>query len=381
MWKDKKWNQLTFKHIIAIITYTIVLVLGVLHIDLVLGACKTLLSLLKPFIIGFVLAFIFNIPMRFFLKKLPEKWKKGRSAIAAILSLLCIVLIFVFIGSVVIPQLVDSITMLIHEFPEYAAKTEKVVFTWMEDFGINEALIEQWDTYSEQVETAVLNVAKSILPRIVELTGSIISALTDLVMSIVIAIYFMATKDTLLAQCKKTLYAFLPERQYEYVRKAAILTEKTFSSFFSGQMLEALIIGVLCYFGAMILRLEYALILAVIVGCTNIIPIFGPIIGTVICAILLMFVNPMHALIFVVFGVLLQQFESNLIYPRVVGNSVGLSGMWVLLAVSIGGGLFNVAGMIFGLPIFAVIYRLFADEVNRRVKEKKEVLVVNEKAE
>ena len=328
-------------------------------------------SLLKPFMIGFALAYMFSIPMRYFQKKIPDKWK-NKEMLSAILSFLCVVLVLTFVISVVVPQLRDSIMTLIEEFPSYAKATEETMMHYMSEYNLDEALIEQWNIYSKQIEETVLNVAKSILPMIMGMAGSIISTVTDLVMAIVSAIYFTVTKDTLLTHVKKACYAFLPKSAYEYGGNVVRLSDKTFSNFISGQLMEALIIGVLCYIGAIVLRLEYAPILAVIIGCTNIIPIFGPIIGTIICAVLLLFVSPIQAIIFVIFGILLQQFESNLIYPKVVGSSVGLSGIWVLLAVSVGGGLFGALGMILGLPVVAIIYRLFADEVHRRIKLKEE---------
>lgn len=371
MKKDKLLSQLTYKNILWIITYTILLILALLYIEPIISGVKMIFSLLKPFMIGFSLAYMFSIPMRYFQKKIPDKWK-NKEMLSAILSFLCVVLVLTFVISVVVPQLRDSIMTLIEEFPSYAKATEETMMHYMSEYNLDEALIEQWNIYSKQIEETVLNVAKSILPMIMGMAGSIISTVTDLIMAIVSAIYFTVTKDTLLTHVKKACYAFLPKSAYEYGGNVVRLSDKTFSNFISGQLMEALIIGVLCYIGAIVLRLEYAPILAVIIGCTNIIPIFGPIIGTIICAVLLLFVSPMQAIIFVVFGILLQQFESNLIYPKVVGSSVGLSGIWVLLAVSVGGGLFGALGMILGLPVVAIIYRLFADEVHRRIKLKEE---------
>ena len=151
-----------------------------------------------------------------------------------------------------------------------------------------------------------------------------------------------------------------------------ILPTQPFPAFITGQLVEAVIIGVLCYIGCLVLGFPYAPILGVIIGCTNIIPIFGAIFGVVLCALLVAFVNPLQGVFFVIFGICLQQFESNLIYPRVVGTSVGLSGLWVLFAITVGGGLFGFAGMLLGLPTFSVIYSLLREEMNRRVRLKRE---------
>ncbi len=371
--KDKLLSQLTYKNILWIITYTVLLVLFIVKLDMVIAFVSKIASLLTPFAIAFAFAFIFNLPMRFFLRKLPASITKGRKVIAVVLSLLCIIGGLAFVISIVVPQLIDSIKTLIVEFPSYVSSTQQLAQDVMKSWGIDSSVISQIDQYSAEIETAIINVASGILPKIVSITSGIIATLTNVVMAVVIAVYLSVSKEKLIRQSKKALYAFLPQPKYNHLVHVIKLTNKTFSSFVSGQLVEAIIIGVLCYIGASILQLEYAPILAVVIGCTNIIPIFGPIIGTGFGALLLLFVDPIQAVIFVVFGILLQQFESNLIYPRVVGNSVGLSGLWVLLAVSVGGGLFGIVGMIIGLPMLAVGYRLFADEVQRRTQMKKKV--------
>ncbi|NBK96783.1 MAG: AI-2E family transporter [Erysipelotrichia bacterium] len=373
MFKDKQLNQLTYRNVLWIITYTFLLILCIVKWDIVVGMIGNLFSLLVPFIMAFVFAFIFNIPMRFFLRKLPDTIKKGRKAIAAALSLTCIITLFVFVIGTVVPQLADSVKLFVAEFPNYVSSTEKLVNDLIEQWGLDASFLDFFNKYSAGIEKTIISFASSLAPEILTFTKSIVSVVTNVVMAIVIAVYFTLSKDTLIRQCKRALYAFLPKQKYEYFVHVVKLSNKTFTGFVSGQLVEAIIIGVLCYIGASLLQIEFAPILAVVIGCTNVIPIFGPIIGTGLCALLLLFVNPIHAIIFTIFGIVLQQFESNLIYPRVVGTSVGLSGLWVLLAVSIGGGLFGVLGMIFGLPVFAIIYRLFAQEVNKRIKMKKTV--------
>lgn len=374
MLKDKLLNQLTYKNILWIITYTVLLILCVVNWNVVMNMLRNLFSLFTPFIIAFVFAFIFNIPMRFFMRKLPEKVKKGRKAISVTLSLICILALFTFIIVSVVPQLIDSIRLFIDEFPSYVRSTEKLVNELIVQWGIDDSFLDLFNKYSKEIEVTVLNVAETMAPKIVDFTKGMVATVTNVVLAIVIAVYLIVSKDSLIKQSKHALYAFLPENRYNYLVHIVKLANKTFTGFVSGQLVEAIIIGILCYIGASILHIEFAPILAVVIGCTNIIPIFGPIIGTGICAALLLFVNPLNAVIFTIFGIILQQFESNLIYPRVVGTSVGLSGLWVLLAVSVGGGLFGIIGMIFGLPVFAVIYRLFADEVHKRIKKKEQTI-------
>ena len=167
--------------------------------------------------------------------------------------------------------------------------------------------------------------------------------------------------------------AICDKTRYDYILDVAHLSSKTFESFFTGQLIEAVIIGVLCYIGCMLLNIPYASIAGVVIGCTNIIPIFGPIIGAAIAGVLILLVSPIKAVVFIVFSLVLQQLESNLIYPKVVGESIGLSALWVLFAVTLGGGLFGIVGMIFGLPAFSIIYELLRRWTNQRLSEKQEL--------
>ena len=189
-------------------------------------------------------------------------------------------------------------------------------------------------------------------------------------MGFVMAVYMLLSKDKLLRQVKKVGHAFLNDQKFNQASEVLRLTSSTFENFLAGQLTESVIIGVLCYIGCIILDIPYASIAAVVIGFTNIIPYFGPIIGAVISSVLIIFVSPIKAVIFLIFSTLLQQFESNLIYPHVVGSSVGLSALWVLFAVSAGGGLFGIPGMVFGLPTFSVIYELMRRWTNQRLKEK-----------
>lgn len=215
-----------------------------------------------------------------------------------------------------------------------------------------------------------MSVLTNLVPALVDVTKGITSGVTNLFLTLVITVYFIISKDKLVKQTKRMMYAFTPDKANDYLTHVAAIANRTFASFISGQLIEAVIIGVLCYIGCLILRFPYAPILSVIIGCTNVIPIFGAIMGVGISALLVAFVNPIQGLFFIVFGICLQQFESNLIYPRVVGNSVGLSGLWVLFAITIGGGLFGFMGMLLGLPAFAVCYTLLREEMNRRIEKK-----------
>lgn len=368
--KDKKIHDLTLKNVLMIIVLIAFLILCLMKQDMIMKWIGIFMGLLTPFILAMIFAFIFHLPLSFFMKKMPLSWNKGRKAIAAGLSLVCILTLVSFVFLIVAPQVINSASMLVENMPRYVDSFISFVESFMED-DMNASMMEGLLSYGEEIEAFVIETMQSAFPKLVSITSGILSGVANFVLAIVIAIYMIVSKDRLLTQCKRVLYAFLNEKQYQYTMDTLRLANTTFSNFISGQLVEAMIIGVLCYVGCVILRIEYAPILAVLIGCTNIIPIFGPIIGTGIGAALLLLIDPLQSIIFVIFGTALQQFESNLIYPRVVGTSVGLSGLWTLMAVSIGGGLFGLPGMIFGLPVFAIMYRLFANEVNRRNALKK----------
>ena len=370
--KNKKINRLTLKHVLFLITYTIALIWIMLHLNEVFDTVSMIIGMLRPFIYGIMMAFVFNIPMKFFLKKLPDNLGRWKKALAAVCSLLIIFGILAFIVRIVMPQVIESIAALANSLPGYIEDAQKTITSMIEKQQIPQDVLKQVDTYSAQLQDTLVNLLKNGIPHLLTMASGFASSLANVFMALVIAVYLTVSKDKLLEQSHRFLYAFTSSRANAFVLRVAHLTNTTFSAFITGQLVEAVIIGVLCYIGCLVLGFPYAPILGVIIGCTNIIPIFGAIFGVVLCALLVAFVNPLQGVLFVIFGICLQQFESNLIYPRVVGTSVGLSGLWVLFAITVGGGLFGFAGMLLGLPTFSVIYSLLREEMNRRVRLKRE---------
>lgn len=370
---DKKFRNASLKNVLLIITYTVLLIFSLIHIDQLMQSLRFFYSLISPFISAIAVAYVFNIPMKFYLSKisLDSKYRRGK---AAGLSLLTIFLILFVIIVIVAPQIVDSTSLLISNIPTYIDQTTNYFNNLVNNLNLSEQMKQDIFDQVLLMVQQLLEIGKKWIPSLLELgkgiTSGLFNGIVNALMACVIAIYLTISKEHLLKQFKRVLYAFLPDKVYDYICETGKLANVTFSNFITGQLSEAVIIGILCYIGCLILRVPYAPILAVIIGCTNIIPIFGPIIGTFIAGFLVLFVSPVKAIIFVIFGILLQQVESNLIYPRVVGNSVGLSGLWTLFAISVGGGMFGVIGMLLGLPVFALCYRLFADLVNKRVHAK-----------
>lgn len=366
-----KVRDLTLKNIFIILSYTALLVLGVIYFESIFQYLGELLNIIQPFIIGFILAFIFNIPMKFFEKKLAIQNKKKRRVVSAILSVLLILLVLLLVVMVVVPQVIENVRTLIDNLPSIFAQAEKWLNYVFEEIRLSPDLLDKINEFQTRFAQTFISTLTAWAPNIASGVSHITTSVINIFMGFVMAIYMIFSKDKLIRQVKKFAHALFNDQHYQYTSEVVKLTGTTFENFLAGQLTESIIIGVLCYIGCMILDIPYASIAAIVIGFTNIIPYFGPIIGAVISSVLILFVSPVKALIFLVFSTLLQQFESNLIYPHVVGNSVGLSALWVLFAVSVGGGLFGIPGMVFGLPTFSVIYELLRRWTNYRLEVKR----------
>lgn len=366
-----KVRDLTLKNIFIILSYAALLVLGVIYFESIFQYLGELLNIIQPFIIGFILAFIFNIPMKFFEKKLTIQNKKKRRVVSAILSVLLILLVLLLVVMVVVPQVIENVRTLIDNLPSIFAQAEKWLNYVFEEIRLSPDLLDKINEFQTRFAQTFISTLTAWAPNIASGVSHITTSVINIFMGFVMAIYMIFSKDKLIRQVKKFAHALFNDQHYQYISEVVKLTGTTFENFLAGQLTESIIIGVLCYIGCMILDIPYASIAAIVIGFTNIIPYFGPIIGAVISSVLILFVSPVKALIFLVFSTLLQQFESNLIYPHVVGNSVGLSALWVLFAVSVGGGLFGIPGMVFGLPTFSVIYELLRRWMNYRLEVKR----------
>lgn len=369
-----KVRDLTLKNIFIILSYTALLVLGVIYFESIFQYLGELLNIIQPFIIGFILAFIFNIPMKFFEKKLAIQNKKKRRVVSAILSVLLILLVLLLVVMVVVPQVIENVRTLIDNLPSIFAQAEKWLNYVFEEIRLSPDLLDKINEFQTRFAQTFISTLTAWAPNIASGVSHITTSVINIFMGFVMAIYMIFSKDKLIRQVKKFAHALFNDQHYQYISEVVKLTGTTFENFLAGQLTESIIIGVLCYIGCMILDIPYASIAAIVIGFTNIIPYFGPIIGAVISSVLILFVSPVKALIFLVFSTLLQQFESNLIYPHVVGNSVGLSALWVLFAVSVGGGLFGIPGMVFGLPTFSVIYELLRRWTNYRLEVKRNLV-------
>lgn len=349
--------------------------------ELTIAFLTKFFRILRPLIIGGAIAFIINRPVikiQRLYKKLFDKDNKPRkngkpktfytlSIITAYLLLIAIVTGIIWF---IIPQLFSSAKFFVSNFDGYYKNFVGIYNKYLGSLDLS--LFKDTDIL-DTVYKKIYSLTEYIpefLTKTFGVTAGIISGVVDVFIGLIFSVYLIADKKKLKSQVSKVFRVMLSENKYNKLVDFYNLTSKSFSHFINGQLTEAFILGILCFVGMKIFGFEYAVLISVIIGVTNLIPIFGPIFGTIPCALILLLVNPIHAIWFVVFIIVLQQIDSNIIYPRVVGNSVGLGPLWTLAAITIGGGLFGILGMLLSVPTMSVIYILVGRLVNRKFKEK-----------
>ena len=367
----KKLDQVSIKDLLLILVFISLLILGIKYSQYLIQSISLIFKIIKPFIIGLVLCFIFSLPMKFYEDKLHIKDLEKEKTLCAILSIITVLVVIVGVFVIILPQLTDNIIM----FVDYLPTGTKNFLEWSKEvlsqIHIPDNVLIELERISTDLFNSTVDQMKNILPSLLTKISSFSSSIVEIFMSFIIAIYMLFSKDLLLRQLKRVIKAFFNEEKEQQLLEIGKLINQTFSNFFTGQLIEAIIIGILCYIGCHLLDIPYPSINGIVIGITNMIPYVGPYIGGAISAFIIMLVSPMQALVFIVFCIILQQVESNLIYPHVVGNSIGLSPLWVLFAISVGGGLFGIVGMIFGLPVFSVIYELFKRIIHKKINAKK----------
>lgn len=331
-------------------------------------------DVLFPFVLGAGLAFIFNVPMRGIEGLLKGIKTPGiRRALAVLLTFIAVLLVLAVVFLLLIPQIGDTVESLVPKLVEFFNNVQTFV---IESVNNNPDLVEiigtelhkfDWATLVQEAIKMVSNSVTTIVSGAFVAISTASSVIMDVVIAIVFAVYCLFQKETLARQGRKLVYAFLPEKAADYIVRVMRLTNATFSNFFSGQCVEVCILGSMFAVSMAIFRMPYIPLVSVLVAVTAFIPVVGAWVGCVFGAFFILVANPLQAVWFVIMFVVLQQIENNLIYPRVVGTSIGLSGMWVLIAVGIGGSLMGVAGMFLMIPVTSVIYTLLTEHTNRRL--------------
>lgn len=367
---DKKM----FRSLILLITYAIVLVAVIVKLDAVAGWLGGVAGAFQPLVIGGVIAFILNRPCNFFArlyeKVLPGKAKGAVRPLAAATVYLAVVVFVTVLAALVVPELTHSLELFISNINTYAANFQDLLDWVVAKLDLEQlANLDLSTGISESLQkllTGALDALTNTLPHLIGMTSVLISAVVTGVISLVFSIYMLSGAPRLTAQCRRLVRAYLPERAADAVLRVTRLTADTFTKYISGQVVEACILGGLCFIGMCIFRFDYAPLISVAVGVFALIPIAGAYLGAVLAVLLLVMIDPWEAVWFLVFLVALQQLEGNLIYPRVVGTSMGLPGIWVLAAVTVGGSLLQLVGMVVSVPLAAVAYTLLKQDLRQR---------------
>lgn len=375
---DKK----LFRMICKLILFAGAIILGVMYSKEVLAAGKLLLGMLSPFLIGAAMAFVLNLPTGFIERKIFGKWKEQKytgikRGLSIVLALVFVVALLVFAVLMVAPQLTATLKELGTVIPNYfrgvIAKLEVLASQypeWKDALVALQELSIDWNSVITYVTGFLKDGLGNVLSSTVGFAGSLAGAVFDGVIAFVFAIYILSGKEKLGMQAKKLLHAYLPEKVYEKTMKVLTLCNHNFAKFISGQCLEAVILGLMFVVCMTIFGMPYAVLVGVLIAFTALIPIVGAFIGCAVGAFLILMISPVKALVFIIMFLVLQQLEGNLIYPKVVGNSVGLPAIWVLVAVSLGGSMFGVVGMLIFIPLMSTLYALLKENVTNRNNKK-----------
>lgn len=360
--------------VLLLILYTIVLILGIINFrSIVQGLCEFFSFFSTPFL-AIVIAFIFNRPFVFFKNLYNNSHLHIKESLAKSLSIITIYVItfgaFLLLMWLVLPQLKDNIVSFANNVDVYLSELQSFINMFTNALGFHPIDFSALTDSIDVLLQSFIKQMNTFAPQILEVTENIISALGNFFMALILAVYMLFNKEKLLHQIKIIVDCYLPDKLYIYGKEIYDSVITVFGDYISGQCKEALILGSLCFIGMMILRLDYAALISVIIGVTALVPILGAYIGGFIGVFLLLFISPEKAIIFLIFLVILQQIEGNFIYPKVVGRTIGLSGMWVLIAIIAGGKWNGIIGMLIGVPLTAVLYRLVKQDVTRKRHKK-----------
>lgn len=376
-----------FKRSLLLATYVIILSYLLLNLKNVGAFISEAFNILTPFTLGIAIAFILNIPMKLFEKHVfsfldrskNRGFKKLKRPLSITAAFLCVLGFIIGLILFVIPQLVDSVSSLKNTIPYYLNSLDKFITDFISTSDllatVNTEIFAAWQDFLKlggQLLTGSLS-------GILSMTLGFTTGVTNLILAIVLAIYMLASKEMLLRQMKQFVAAFFSATMAKRIYYVCHITNLAFYRFIVGQFTEALIIGILCFIGMSIFSMPYALLISVMVGVTALIPIFGAFIGTVPAAFIILLIDPIQALLFIVFIVILQQLEGNIIYPKVVGNSIGLSAIWIMFAMLVGGSTFGILGMLLGIPLFSVFYQLLSLAMHKRLKPSEKFISSNDK--
>jgi len=376
---NRKYTTISFY---AVVTFAICLLLVVIvqKNEAIADALKSAAKILAPVTWGIVIAYLVNPMMKFFertLKKLIGKNKPRRRLIRILsvaLGMITLLMMLFAVVSVLMPQVIESLVGIFRNFNTYIANFEEWVYKFVENYPDIYAYVQN---AFNNIQPQINDFINDIMPQLGEFAVKVkdgalglVVGVKDFVIGFIIAIYMLYSKEKFLAQLRKLITAILPNGAKEVLFSVAARTNQMLGGFISGKIIDSIIIGILTFICMTIMKMDFVALISVVVGVTNIIPFFGPFIGAIPSAFLLLVAAPKQVIPFVIFIIILQQFDGNILGPKILGDSTGLSPFWVMFAIFIGGGMFGFAGMVLGVPIFAVIYSLTRDFVSYLLNKK-----------
>ena len=369
--KKRPWGLLDRRAIsnLLVAVLAISFYLAAANLPSIRAHMRNLLNILSPFLIGFAIAFLLNAPMEFFRQKVYRRWR-GQKALAILTVYLLAGALVGVLVQLVLPQVIRSVELFVYNVPSYLRNlnqlSQQVVAHLHLDSQVMNSLVDTYDDLVRQAVDALYRRLPDLLNLGMALGSGVITGFTALIASI----YMLHSKENLARLLKRLIYAFVPTGKAQVFLRYCRQSNRIFSAFLNGKIIDSVIIGVLCFLLSCVLRIPFAILVSVIVGVTNIIPFFGPIVGAVPCLMILLIVEPFSALRFFILIVALQQFDGNILGPKILGDSTGLSPLLVLAAIVAGGGLFGFLGMVLGVPACAVLYSILRDVTAVKLRQR-----------
>ncbi len=371
---NKKYNTVAL-YAALVIAANVLLIVAILKFDAIASVFGTLMRVLSPVIWGLIIAFLMN-PIMVNTEKLFKKKKEGSSgkllrAFSVTIASLVFLGIVVGLLVIVVPELVESIKNLFNNMGDLRDKLENWIKKTFSNYpSLVDTATEKIDAFTKDA-SVIFEKIQPMMDDLVSGAWDVLSFIKDFVLGFIVSIYMLCNKETLLAQIKKTIVSITKKSTCAKIMNVSSQANKVFSGFITGKIIDSIIIGLLCFIGLTLMGMPYNIMIAVIVGVTNIIPFFGPIIGAVPSTLLMLIVDPKKAILLFIFILILQQFDGNILGPKILGDSTGLPGFWVLVSLIICGGLFGFAGMVLAVPMFALLYSFTRSWVENKLKRKK----------
>ena len=381
---DKKylyWGITAF----CVIAAATIFYMALNYLDLLKQGLASLIRVLSPFIWGLVISYLLSPLVRFLqnkafgpllekaFSKSPEKGRKAARILAVVFAEIIMLALITGLFFLIIPQLYSSIETIVINSPTYIESLTNWVNKMLTDFPeVRDYVVDMLgDVNTDLVswlQTTILPRLGSLLSNVGTGVRYVVTGVYNLVIGIIVSVYLLSNREAFIASAKRILYSILSVDTAKRFLNVLRFADRTFIGFINGKLLDSAIIGLICYIGCSILQMPYALLVSVMIGITNIIPFFGPLIGAVPSALIILMVDPVKCLVFIIFVILLQQLDGNFIGPKILGNSVGISGFWVMFSIIVGAGLFGFWGMVLGVPVFVVIYTFVNEGIKKRLR-------------